>query len=125
MPLGTRKMAGSTLNNLTASIINSTLQTPGRNSNSRRASGVLRPYEPREHSTHPSPNAVEFVLGAPPPRRYGVAAPEDGVPCGIALIALSFSGSPPAVSATSSDELQPAAWSGGELRGSKSRKCSA
>jgi len=30
--------------------------------------------------------------------------------------------SPPAVSATSSAELQPAAWGGGELRGSSSRK---
>ncbi|WP_297832907.1 hypothetical protein, partial [uncultured Rikenella sp.] len=29
------------------------------------------------------------------------------------------------MSATSSDELQPAAWGGGELRGSKSRKSSA
>ena len=32
---------------------------------------------------------------------------------------------PLAVNATSSDELQPAAWGGGELRGSKSRKSSA
>ena len=32
---------------------------------------------------------------------------------------------PPAESATSSVELQPAAWGGGELRGSKSRKSSA
>ena len=33
--------------------------------------------------------------------------------------------SPPAVSATSSVELQPAAWGGGGLRGSKSRRSSA
>ncbi len=36
-----------------------------------------------------------------------------------------LSGSPPAVSATSSVELQPAAWGGGGLRGSKSRRSSA
>ncbi len=38
---------------------------------------------------------------------------------------LAYSNSPPAGSATSLDELQSAAWGGGELRGSKSRKSSA
>ena len=37
---------------------------------------------------------------------------------------LAYSNSPPAGSATSPDELQSAAWGGGELRGSKSRKSS-
>ena len=35
---------------------------------------------------------------------------------------LAYSNSPPAGSATSPDELQSAAWDGGELRGSKSRR---
>ena len=72
-------MAGSTLNNLTASIINSTLQPDAREeqqlSTRKRRVAALR----TARAQHPSiTNAVEFVLGAPPPRRYGVAAPEDG-----------------------------------------------
>ena len=70
-------------------------------------------------------HSATFVLGAPPRAADASLSPRTAIPCGIALLALSFSGSPPAVSATSSDELQPAAGDGGELRGSKSRKCSA
>ncbi len=61
----------------------------------------VRPARPKG-SQKVQPHSAKFILSA--------------------LLALSFSGSPPAVSATSSVELQSAAGGGGELRGSKSRK---
>ncbi len=61
----------------------------------------------------------------PPAPAFGVrCAPRTAIPRGIVLFALNLS-SPPTGSATSSDELQSAAWGGGELRGSASRKSNA
>ncbi len=79
------------------------------------------PLGSQEHAQFTA-HSGKFVLGAPPTRRYGVALAEDGDSANRA-IPLSFSNSPPAVNATSSDELQSAAWGGGELHGSKSRNC--
>ncbi len=76
-------------------------RTPGRNDNSRRASGGLRAS--REEASGPSDSTS---------RRSPIRAGRNN-------------SSPPAGSATSPDELQPAAWGGGELRGSKSRRSSA
>ena len=78
-------------------------RAPGRNGNSRRASGVLRAA--RGQASGPrDPKGSQELRHQHRPNRPS---------------------SPPAVSATSPVELQSAAWGGGELRDSASRKSSA
>ena len=104
MPLGTRKVAASTLFCVTL-----TAEACGAHSNvscgpplpeaSARAPLGVAKAQPIYH-----PHSAKFVLGA------------------LSVLSLS---SPPAESATSPDELQSAAWGGGELRDPKGRRCSA
>ncbi len=76
-----------------------------------------RPYGSQKHSPFTVSHSVTFVLGVPP--RAANAS------LYITLFALSLSNSPPAVNATSPDELQSAARGGGELRDPTGRKSTA
>ncbi len=71
------------------------------------------------------PHSARFVLGVPPRAANASLLPRTAVPLGIALFALSFSSSPPAVSATSPVELQPAAWGGSGPRDPLGRRSTA
>mgnify|MGYP006977110691 CR=1 FL=1 len=77
-------------------------RTPESNRNFRRGAACCGPPVGRRPA-----RATRWVAGARP-----IRSEQDN-------------SSPPAVSATSSDELQSAAWGGGELRGSVSRKSTA
>ena len=112
-------------------------RTPGRNSNSRRASGVLRASRweasgPRGSSSRRSSapihrsNSIGFGL-SPIPERLCEPQKQQSIHLlnSFGFILDHNSSSPPAVNATSPDELQSAAGGGGELRDSSNRKSTA
>ena len=74
-----------------------------------------------------SPKSLGFGLSPTPPSGFaaGRQGRRFGEPQKLGPFVLGFSGSPPAVSATSPDELQSAAWGGGELRDPMGRRSSA
>ncbi len=80
---------------------------------------------PRDQRVAEATPILWHSSSARPPRAANASPSPRTAILRIALLAFGLSGSPPAVSATSPVELQPAAWGGGELRGSKSRRSSA
>ena len=88
----------------------------------RKSTALIHRPNHSGSACHPSPILGNSSSARPPRAAKASLRPRTAI-LRIALLALSFNCSPPAVSATSSDELQPAAWGGGELHGSKSRNC--
>jgi len=107
-------------------------RTPGRYSNSRHEAAYCGPPEGRRPArttlrvARAQPSfTVKSVYRIRAARSGGGPngpARKPGNPKGSQEHCLITESSPPAVSATSSDELQSAAWGGGGLRGSKSRR---